>query len=137
MAQHGLSLLTDGDLPKADVVVVFGAPWIRPPLLDWCLSRRALNLHAGVAPEYRGTACNFWAQYDQHPELVGYTIHYLDQGLDTGPIIERVSNPRDAWSDRVLAPREPSVIRRREAAVRRAPRAATRRARARAMTSSR
>ena len=41
----------------------------------------------GVSPFYRGTACNFWALYDNNPHLVGATIHLLSKGLDSGPIL--------------------------------------------------
>ena len=41
----------------------------------------------GVSPYYRGTDCNFWALYDGNPHLVGATIHYISEGLDSGPIL--------------------------------------------------
>ena len=41
----------------------------------------------GISPYYRGSNCNFWAMYDNNPELVGATIHYLTSGLDDGKII--------------------------------------------------
>ena len=41
----------------------------------------------GVSPYYRGSACNFWALYDDNPHLVGATIHLLSKGLDSGPIL--------------------------------------------------
>ena len=44
----------------------------------------------GVSPYYRGTACNFWALYDNHPELVGATVHYLSEALDDGPTLFHV-----------------------------------------------
>jgi hypothetical protein len=75
---------------KYDYVLVNGTSWIREPFVDDLIAARAINLHAGIAPEYRGTACNFWAEYDHRPDLVGTTLHYLSKGLDTGPILERV-----------------------------------------------
>ena len=91
----------------ADFIVVFGAPWIKAPLIETLVAKRAVNLHAGVAPEYRGTACNFWALHDGHPELIGFTIHYLSAGLDSGAIIERSPNwttlHRDPWRNSMEA----------------------------------
>src|SRR3990167_4170247 len=49
-------------------IVVFSASWITSPLYDM-IAQKALNLHAGIAPAYRGSACNFWAEYDGRPEL--------------------------------------------------------------------
>lgn len=71
----------------ADLFVVFGSSYIKGPLASFLVERRALNLHMGTSPFYRGTACNFWALYDGNPDLVGATIHFLSQGLDNGPII--------------------------------------------------
>ena len=51
------------------------------------IEKKALNIHMGVSPYYRGTACNFWALYDNNPHLVGATIHLLSKGLDSGPIL--------------------------------------------------
>lgn len=76
-------------------IVVFGASWIQGPMAEDLIAHDAVNLHAGMAPEYRGSACNFWADYDGHPELVGMTIHRLARGLDTGPILARVTAAPD------------------------------------------
>lgn len=84
-----------------DRVVVFGASWIRGALLDSLVAREAINLHMGLAPEYRGTACNFWAEYDERPELVGATLHRLTATIDGGPILATVTVSRapgvDPW----------------------------------------
>ena len=68
-------------------VLVFGASFIRPPLVDLLISGGALNIHAGIAPHYRGNSCNFWALSDGRPELVGTTVHRLTRGLDTGAVL--------------------------------------------------
>ena len=41
----------------------------------------------GISPYYKGTDCNFWAQYDGNIKLVGGTIHYLTERIDGGDII--------------------------------------------------
>ncbi|HMQ15984.1 MAG TPA: formyltransferase family protein [Phycisphaerae bacterium] len=84
----------------ADVFVVFGASYIRGALCDRLVTRRALNLHMGISPYYRGSSTNFWAMYDRRPEFVGATIHLLTAGLDSGPILRHVfppSRPFDAF----------------------------------------
>lgn len=72
---------------QADAFIVFGASYIRGWLGDYLINRRAINIHMGVSPYYRGAACNFWAVHDGHPELAGATIHLLERGLDSGPIL--------------------------------------------------
>ena len=71
----------------ADAIVVFGASYIKGALCDALVARGAVNIHAGVSPQYRGAACNFWALHDGHPELVGCTIHRLSKGLDSGAML--------------------------------------------------
>ncbi|MSO65787.1 MAG: methionyl-tRNA formyltransferase [Alphaproteobacteria bacterium] len=71
----------------ADAVVVLGASYICGALVERLIKRRALNIHMGISPYYRGSSCNFWALYDRRPELVGATIHLLGRGLDSGRIL--------------------------------------------------
>lgn len=71
----------------SDIYVVFGASYIRGWLIDYLVDKKAINIHMGVSPYYRGSSCNFWAAYDGHPELVGATIHMLSKGLDSGDML--------------------------------------------------
>lgn len=71
----------------ADLTVVFGASFIKKPLIGHLIDRRALNIHMGTSPYYRGSSCNFWALYDNRPDYVGATIHLLTEGLDSGPML--------------------------------------------------
>ena len=75
------------DFLKSDAYVVFGSSYIKGELVDFLVEQRAINIHAGVSPYYRGTDCNFWALYDDNPHLVGTTIHLLSKGLDSGPML--------------------------------------------------
>ena len=90
--------IKDGDLNRlsqsilapalnSDVYVVFGASYIKGWLIEHLIEHRAINIHMGVSPYYRGSSCNFWAAYDGHPELVGSTIHMLGKGLDSGDML--------------------------------------------------
>lgn len=79
-----------GDALEADIFIVFGASWIRPPLVDVLVSKRAINIHMGMSPYYRGSSTNFWAMYDRRPEMVGATVHLLSRGLDSGGILYHV-----------------------------------------------
>lgn len=83
--QCSMSLLSD--FLKSDIYVVFGCSYIKSELLDFLVKQKAINIHAGVSPFYRGSDCNFWALYDNNTHLVGATIHLLSKGLDSGPIL--------------------------------------------------
>ena len=81
------SIDTLSDFLKSDVYVIFGSSYIKGDLVDFLVKNKALNIHMGVSPYYRGTDCNFWALYDDNPHLVGATIHMLSKGLDSGAIL--------------------------------------------------
>ncbi len=83
--QCPINLLSD--FLKSDIYVVFGSSYIKGELVDFLVKQKAINIHAGVSPYYRGSACNFWALYDDNPHLVGTTIHLLSKGLDSGPML--------------------------------------------------
>lgn len=46
----------------------------------------AINIHPSLLPKYRGPCPEFWAVRNGDDET-GVTIHYLDDGFDTGAII--------------------------------------------------
>ena len=75
------------DALKSDIYIVFGASYIKGWLIDFLIEKKALNIHMGLSPYYRGSACNFWALYDNRPSYVGATIHMLSKGLDNGDIL--------------------------------------------------
>lgn len=57
---------------------------IREPVLS-LIERRAVNLHISLLPWNRGADPNLWSWLEQTPK--GVTIHYIDAGVDTGPIV--------------------------------------------------
>ena len=75
------------DALQSDVYVVFGASYIKGWLIDFLVEHRAINIHMGLSPYYRGSSCNFWALYDNNPSYVGATIHLLSKGLDSGDML--------------------------------------------------
>ncbi len=47
--------------------------------------RKIINLHISLLPWNKGANPNFWSFWENTPK--GVTIHYIDEGLDTGDII--------------------------------------------------
>ena len=87
---------------SSDLYIIFGSSFIKGWLIDYLIEKRAINIHMGLSPYYRGSSCNFWAMYDQNPEYVGATIHRLSKGLDSGdmffhclPNMKNTKNPFD------------------------------------------
>jgi folate-dependent phosphoribosylglycinamide formyltransferase PurN len=94
---------------RPDVVLVFGTGILRQPLLSE-FEGRIINIHLGLSPYYRGAGTNFWPLVNRQPEYVGATIHYLDEGIDTGsiilhvrPSIERNDGPHDLGNKTIIA----------------------------------
>ena len=68
------------------------------------MPKRIINAHVASLPYYRGRAPINWAIINGE-EKVGVTVHYIEEGIDTGPIIvqEEVEvNPKDRAIDLLL-----------------------------------
>lgn len=78
---------------RADLGVVFGCYRLRRSL--YSIPRLGtLNLHLGKAPEFRGSSPGFYELLAGVPE-VGVTVHRVDDGLDSGPILLQRTFPLD------------------------------------------
>jgi folate-dependent phosphoribosylglycinamide formyltransferase PurN len=69
-----------------DVLVTNCCPILKPEVFS-VASRAAVNIHYGIAPEYRGQDTIFWALYRKDFERVGVTIHSLDRSVDGGEVL--------------------------------------------------
>lgn len=74
-------------LPTNWPIVVVGSPIIKKSILE-SRAGEFINLHTGLLPEYRGPYSEFWALFNERPEDVGTTIHLIDEGIDSGPILD-------------------------------------------------
>lgn len=63
-----------------------------------------LNVHPGWLPAYRGAMCYFWVLKNAE-ERGGVTVHWIDEGIDTGEILARKSfHLKAGWTQqKVLA----------------------------------
>ena len=76
--------------PDAIVVVAFGQ--ILPKSILELPKYGCINIHASLLPKYRGAAPIQWAVIDGEKES-GITTMYMDEGLDTGDMLEKVVIP--------------------------------------------
>jgi len=90
LVNDGRMQITTTDAPVADDIM---ADWIiaygykhilREPLLSR-FAGRIINLHISALPWNRGYDANFWSWLEHTPK--GVTIHQIDAGIDTGPIL--------------------------------------------------
>jgi folate-dependent phosphoribosylglycinamide formyltransferase PurN len=69
-----------------DLIIFTGGNILRQQLLE-VPRLGVLNVHLGMLPEVRGMSTPEWSLLKRVP--VGITIHYVDAGIDTGPILQR------------------------------------------------
>lgn len=80
------------------MIAVFGTSLIKGSLLKMG-KHGIVNLHGGLSPHYRGADCTFWALYNGEPDQVGCTLHFINEGIDTGKLIAHISPEIKATDD--------------------------------------
>ena len=85
---HSESVLADMRSSEPALIAFTGGGIVRASLLE-VASRGVLNCHMGILPEYRGMDCYVWAILNGDVDKVGLTVHFMDKGIDTGPIIAK------------------------------------------------
>jgi methionyl-tRNA formyltransferase len=68
-----------------DLVLSFGYRHLLTEKLILATKAPIINLHLSFLPWNRGAHPNFWSFWDNTPS--GVTIHKIDPGIDTGPIL--------------------------------------------------
>lgn len=72
-----------------DVIVVNGTRIISKKVLQ-SVGCKFINTHTGMTPMYRGVHGTYWALANNDLEHSGVTVHFVDEGIDTGNIISQV-----------------------------------------------
>lgn len=76
------------ELPSVDIIVVYRYRHIIPWRLLKPYHGRIINVHTSLLPWQRGAYPVFWAFMEGTGH--GVTIHEIDRGIDTGPIIAQL-----------------------------------------------
>ena len=77
-----------------DAIVVIAFGQILPKAILDMPKYGCINVHASLLPKYRGAAPIQWSVIDGEKET-GVTTMYMNEGLDTGDIIDKVVVPID------------------------------------------
>lgn len=72
-------------LRDAEFLVSYGYKHIIRPWVIELFPARIINLHISLLPWNRGADPNLWSILENTPK--GVTIHLVDSGVDTGPIL--------------------------------------------------
>ena len=73
---------------KIDLAIIFGAAKLNSEVLN-LLNDYAINVHRGIAEEYRGLDSNLWAVYHKDYNNTGVTLHKAIDILDKGDIYKQ------------------------------------------------
>ena len=74
---------------RPEIILLCAVPIVGSEIIS-SASRFCLNMHKGITPYYRGTNCLLWPLYNGEPDLVGVTIHKVDEGIDSGLIANQI-----------------------------------------------
>ena len=72
-----------------DMVFVFGTRKISPELIRGFAQRKIpmVNVHCAVLPYIRGLESDMWSLFRRKWHEIGVTLHFVEEGLDTGTVI--------------------------------------------------
>jgi phosphoribosylglycinamide formyltransferase 1 len=74
---------------QADWLILAGYMRLLSPMLIQAYPRHIVNIHPSLLPKYRGLDAVGQA-LNEKERIYGLTIHYVDEGMDTGEIIVQV-----------------------------------------------
>jgi len=83
-----------------DLIIVNGTRIILKKVLE-SVQCRFINTHAGITPKYRGVHGAYWALVNRDSKNCGVTVHFVDEGIDTGNIIYQdnvIPTPKDNFT---------------------------------------
>lgn len=77
---------------KADIFIIHTGYWVGKKVRD-IVGGKCLGGHPGITPMYRGVHSPFWAVYNNDWENIGYSVFWVDGGVDTGDILAQERLP--------------------------------------------
>jgi methionyl-tRNA formyltransferase len=83
---------------KPDLIVVSGTRLVKSEMLSIPAASGILNLHTGISPYIKGGPnCTNWCIATNQQYLIGNTIMWIDEGIDSGNIVTTEYTELD-WS---------------------------------------
>ncbi|MEH7119126.1 phosphoribosylglycinamide formyltransferase [Neobacillus vireti] len=73
---------------KVDFIVLAGYMRLVGPVLLQAYDQKIINIHPSLLPAFAGKDAIGQA-LDYGVKVTGVTVHYVDEGMDTGPIIDQ------------------------------------------------
>lgn len=86
------AFLSNVERMAPDLVICAYYPRIFPRRLIDIPPLGCVNVHPGLLPDYRGTFPTPWCILNNEKEI-GVTLHYMDEGVDTGDVLVQKRHP--------------------------------------------
>ena len=84
----------------ADLVAVSGTRIVKSKMLSQAPTGKILNLHTGLSPYVKGGPnCTNWCLAEQKIHLIGNTVMWIDEGIDSGNLIGTEFTPLQGDED--------------------------------------
>lgn len=84
------------------LIAVVGSKIIKSRVLNK-FKNKFINFHTGILPEFRGPYSEFWAIYKNQANMIGTTVHLIDEGVDTGRILKQMRVDIDSQKNPQIA----------------------------------
>lgn len=84
--EYDRALVTYLEERQIDLVVLAGFMRLLTPYFVLCFQHRILNIHPSLLPAFPGTS-GVKDALEYGVKVTGCTVHFVDEGMDTGPII--------------------------------------------------
>lgn len=89
--QYHQALLEALQSYEAELIVLAGCMVVMPPSIVEAYPNRIINVHPALIPSFCGTGCYGLHVHEKvlarGVKVTGATVHFVDEGTDTGPII--------------------------------------------------
>ncbi|MFS0784476.1 phosphoribosylglycinamide formyltransferase [Bacillus sp. 1P06AnD] len=89
-AAYERDIMKELDARHIEFIVLAGYMRLIGQTLLGAYSHRIVNIHPSLLPSFPGKDAIGQA-FDAAVKITGVTIHYVDEGMDTGPIIEQAA----------------------------------------------
>jgi phosphoribosylglycinamide formyltransferase 1 len=84
--EHETKVLEVLTTAQVDHVLLAGYMRVLSPHFLDCFAGAVINIHPALLPDFRGMHAA-QAQHQSHAKVTGATVHFVDAGVDTGPIL--------------------------------------------------
>ena len=69
-----------------DIILTFGCSILKKDIFE-IPKLGCVNIHTGIVQLFRGVDSCYWAIYNDQPQAIGVTLHYVNKSIDAGNVL--------------------------------------------------